>query len=546
MSEQTYSLLDTHFARFMADRSGLESEDKVLFQALVQNLSAALSAGHSCLPVEKEEKHLLTKCSLVSDGKRTPLILHKDKFYLHKYFTYELHLAQGIAGLAAIRYKPPGGEKVVESCFVGNCDNKGEIDWQKMAAETAVNNCLCIISGGPGTGKTSTVVRIIGLLLQILGPNQEVALAAPTGKAAMRLKVSIGNSLASLPFAEEIIKKIPTEAGTLHRLLGVQRNSTQFRHHRENPLSQDVVVVDEASMVDLAMMSKLVDALKPEARLILLGDKDQLASVESGSVLADLISSLPDNTVELKKSYRFDTGIKQLALHINKGEGEDAWSLLLNDRIDNVNLLQTSLSAHAGSHYTDYMAKVSKVKALGQQQEIFHAFSRFRVLCGVRRGMYGVEGINKRIEHYLTRMGYDCFSETWYPGRPVLITRNDYSLGLYNGDVGICLPDPDDGVMKIWFEQADGSLKHYLPFRLPQCETVYAMTIHKSQGSEFDEVLVVLPEEDSLILSRELIYTAVTRAKKDVRILAEKEIFKVSLARKVQRFSGLAEAIMDM
>ncbi len=544
MFEKKYSLLDGHFAKFMAERSEYKGQEKVLFQTLVKNLSASLGEGHSCLPVKSDEAKLLLKSSLISDGGNTPLILTNKRLYLHKYYTYERRLAQQLADLAASQNELPIDRGLLDTCFADDNDEIKEIDWQKKAAETALKKGLCIISGGPGTGKTSTVVKIIGLLLQLLDADQEIALAAPTGKAAMRLRASIGNSLATLPFPQAIIERIPTEAMTLHRLLGIKRNSPQFRHNHENPLPHDVVVVDEASMVDLALMSKLVDGLKPGARLILLGDKDQLASVESGSVLADLIGSLPVNTVELKKTYRFNAGIKELAEYMKNGDGEKAWSLLQDNHIANVALLETSLTTYVGSRYANYMAKVRRVKELGVG-EIFRTFNDFRVLCGIRHGRHGVAGINTRVEQYLSRSGYDCFSGAWYPGRPVLITRNDYSLGLYNGDIGICLYDEDDSALKVWFEQSDRSYKRFPPFRLPQCETVYGMTIHKSQGSEFDEVLVVLPEEDSQVLSRELIYTAVTRAKRQVRVLAKSEICKLSLARKVRRFSGLAEAIVN-
>jgi exodeoxyribonuclease V alpha subunit len=324
--------------------------------------------------------------------------------------------------------------------------------------------------------------------------------------------------------------------------LGVIKDSPRFRHRSDNPLPWDVVVVDEASMVDLALMSKLVDALKPGSRLLLLGDKDQLASVESGAVLIDLVRALPVNTVELQKTYRFDASIQELSRAVNRGDGESAWQLLAEPGSGNIGLLETPLGDFVGGRYLEYMDLATRVRAVGQER-VFAAFNRFRILCAVRQGDRGVQGINTTVERHLTQKGYNCFSKIWYPGRPIIITRNDYSLDLYNGDIGICLPDPDDGTLKVWFERPDGSLKACLPYRLPQCETAYALTIHKSQGSEFDEVLVVLPEEENRVLSRELVYTAVTRARKGVLMAAGKEILIRTLARKIERFSGLRDML---
>ena len=526
-----YSLLDSHFAGFLAARCGLTGRDRQIFEDLVRDLSASMAAGNSCLPVSQRDQEILAGTSLVSAGERTPLVVHNGRLYLHRYFAYESRLAAQIREMAGLSLPLP------DSCALPVASEgagDGEIDWQRRAAETAIRKALCIISGGPGTGKTTTVVRIIGLLQKAAGGRLQIALAAPTGKAAMRLRQSVGSSPEVLPEGAAL------PAQTLHRLLGVRRGSPQFRHCKTNPLPWDVVVVDEASMVDLAMMSKLVDALKPGSRLILLGDKDQLASVESGAVLIDLVRALPDNTVELQRTYRFDASIKLLSLKVNQGASEAAWQLLLDPACEHVGLLEKPVQDYAGERYRPYMDLIA-----GQAgpEQIFAAFNRFRILCAVRQGSRGVEGINQSVEQYLGQKGYDCLSRIWYPGRPVLITRNDYSLDLYNGDIGICLPDPGDGSPRVWFERPDGSLKSCLPYRLPQCETAFALTVHKCQGSEFDDILVVLPGEDRAVLSRELIYTAVTRARKGVLVSAAKEIFAPALARKIQRFSGLGDML---
>ncbi len=538
MKEKT-NLLGIHLASFVVNLSGLEETDHKRFTELVTELVAAIDEGHSCLSVAEDDRVLLAKTRLVSKSDQTPLILDGDSLYLHRYYRYESRLAAQIKRLASETFEIENYQQSLELAF-GKSDG---VDFQRSAAELALQKSLCIISGGPGTGKTSTVARIIALLLQVLGIDCKVALAAPTGKAAMRLRQSVMSSVESLSFPEEITQAIPDQAATLHRLLGVKKYSPQFRHNKENPMEWEVVVVDEASMVDLALMSKLVDALKPGARLILLGDKDQLVSVESGSVLADLIESLPQNTVILKKSYRFDEAIKSLAEAVNDNNHTLGWSLLNGQSCANIGILQSSMKEYISGRYRDYWEYVKGLKR-EEYNNIFQMFNRFRVLCAIRSGRYGIEGINNIVEKVLRRERGHL--DIWYTGRPVMIQRNDYGLDLYNGDVGICLPDPDDdNRLKVWFEVSDGDVKPFLPLRLPQCETVYGMTIHKSQGSEFEEVLIILPEEDSQILSRELIYTAITRARKTIKIKCNRTVWELALSRKTIRQSGLAAMIHD-
>ena len=530
-------LLDTYLGTFMANRSGLGGEEQERFAALVKQASAALAHGHSCLQVNDEEVALLNRSPLVSAGDVTPLVVQNNRLYLHRYYRYESRLARQIKHLAAKEYEVGQLSELLDGCF----GVAGEADaYQRKAGEVAVTRGLCIISGGPGTGKTTTVVRILSLLLQSEA-ELKIALAAPTGKAAMRLRESIVSSLGRMA-EEERHATIPTEALTLHRLLGVKKNSPQFVHTRERPLPWDVIIVDEASMVDLAMMSKLVDALKQGVRLILLGDKDQLASVESGAVLSDFIHCLPENTVQLQRTYRFDAGIKRFAEAVNSGDGGRAWAILDDSGVAQVGRVASAFEDYIGSRYVDYMELVAQLGG-SDPAAVFAKLNSFRVLCATRQGSRGVLGVNASVERYLRGVGIECGSGSWYAGRPVLITRNDYGLDLYNGDVGICLPDPGDGNMFVWFERPDGGLRKYLPYRLPQCETVFGMTIHKSQGSEFDDVLVVLPEVESQILSRELIYTAVTRARRSVRLVATQEVLELALGRKIDRYSGLRDML---
>jgi len=539
MPDRAYSLLDNHFSQFLAERSRLSGSDKQRFRQLVCTLTSSLEVGDSCLPVSGKDMELLRSVHLVSEGGLTPLVLCNGRLYLHRYFRYESRLAEQVRAMAAASVPLVENVQLLDSLFNGV---ELGIDWQKMAARVALQKVLTIICGGPGTGKTTTVVKILALLLQSTNQNLDIALAAPTGKAAMRLSESIGSSLGRLEMPEKIRSAIPRQAATLHRLLGVRLQSPQFRHNREKPLGWDVVVVDEASMVDLAMMSKLVDALKPGARLLLLGDKDQLASVESGAVLGDFIESLPENTVELKKTYRFDDNIKSLAESINSGQSERSWAILQDPDVTNVTILRSDLLSYICKQYAKFMEEVF-CSPEPDVRRIFAAFSSFQVLCATHYGNRGVDGINRMVESSLARRGFACRPDSWYPGRPVLISRNDYSLDLFNGDIGICLPDTFEGSLKVWFEKADGRLESYSPFRLPACQTVFAMTIHKSQGSEFDEVMVVLPEEDNRILSRELLYTAVTRARKSVKLVADQPILVQALSRSIERFSGLADLL---
>lgn len=540
MSDQMLSHLDRYFAEFLADLSGLAGPAKERFYHLAARVSAALEDGHSCLPLTDGEIAFLAGNPLVSDGGQTPLVLHNRRLYLHRYFQYETRLAERIRDMAVVSMNTSDDAAMLDRYF----DHPGSgTDWQREAAKVALGRALTIICGGPGTGKTTTVAKILALLHESTCGKSTLtmALAAPTGKAAMRLSEAIGTSIVRLNLPEGTKDALPTSACTLHRLLGVRRGSPQFRHNRDNPLGWDVVVVDEASMVDLAMMSKLVDAIKPGARLILLGDKDQLASVESGAVLGDCIRGLPENTVELRETYRFDTDIQQLASAINGADSSTAWHLLTSASPVGRILPTEDLIGYVSAAYARFMVLVNNRPDAKKIHHIFSQFHRFRVLCALHYGNHGVDTINRQVELELLRRGYPCRPDAWYPGRPVLITVNDYGLDLYNGDIGICLPGPEGGELQVYFQGTDGGLRRYPPSRLADCKTVFAMTIHKSQGSEFDEVVVVLPEEDHRILSRELIYTAVTRAKKVVRLVAGKEVFHLALSRNIERASGLAD-----
>lgn len=539
MEDEHVRLLDKQFASFLAKQSLFSGVEKKNFQNVICSLSTTLAKGDSCLPLSPKELDLVQRSGLSGD-KQFPLCIFDGHLYLQRFFQFEKQLAAMVRQMAEESSELSVDTVFVERLFAG----RGGENLQRIAAEQALQKHFLIISGGPGTGKTTTVVKVLTLLQKSSPVKLRIALAAPTGKAAMRLQESVTGSVCNLPISETKKADLPVIASTLHRLLGVKRYSPSFRHNRENPLPYDVLVVDEASMVDLSLMHKLVDALRPGSRLVLLGDKNQLASVESGTVLADMMKALPASTVELKKTYRFDQGIQQFADAINRGDKKESWQILSDAKPEHISLLEGDLSDYGGAKYLSYMEAVSKASSKDEYVKLFFMLHSFKILCAVRRGDTGVAGINKMVAKYLTSKGYDCMSAEWYPGRPVMISRNEYGLDLYNGDIGICLPDPQrPGSMKVWFEKSDGKLYGILPGRLSSCETVYALTIHKSQGSEAADVLLVLPEKERALVTRELLYTAVTRASKSVTIAAGRSVFQAAVDARIKRSSGLVRLI---
>jgi exodeoxyribonuclease V alpha subunit len=538
-SEQPLTRLDQALARFMVQRSRLDDGEKARFAEIVAELSSQLSQGHSCIRVDDRAKALVLASGLASERGSAPLVTEGDRLYLHRYWQYEKRLAARICAVAGSQ-KPPQAElePMLDRYFP---PKPGETDWQRNAAKGAVSQGFSIITGGPGTGKTTTVVKILALLLEQSDRPLQIALAAPTGKAAMRLQESIGQSKAGLPCSEAIRERIPEEASTIHRLLGAMPPSPYFRHDANHPLPHDLIVIDEASMIDLALMAKLVDALKENARLILLGDKDQLASVESGAVLADLTLALPERTLELKKSWRFDENIKALADAVNRQRSDDAWNILQSAATANLGLLETDLIEAIAGRQVEYLRLI---RSGADYDAVNQAFNRFQTLCSNRHGPRGVQGINSAVEQRLGGEGMIMLGGQWYPGRPVMITQNDPAMHLYNGDIGICMADPEQaGKLMVFFPRPDGGVKKYLPSRLPHCEAVFAMTIHKSQGSEFDDVLIVLPDQHNPVLTKELLYTGITRARKTVTLAAEQGIFEESVGYKVERHGGLVQKV---
>ncbi|MBK1695290.1 exodeoxyribonuclease V subunit alpha [Chromatium weissei] len=505
-----------------------------------------------------------------------------------------------------------------------------ELPWEKIACALAARSAFAIITGGPGTGKTTTVVRLLallqGLTFDAQQPPLRIRLAAPTGKAAARLNASIAERIADLPLAalpngEQIRAAIPTAVTTLHRLLEPLPHSRHFRYHAGNPLPVDVVVVDEASMVDVEMMARLLEALHSETRLILLGDKDQLASVEAGAVLGDLCAgasaahytpttcdwmqrvtgaTLPNEymdtnglalaqvTVMLRRSYRFraNGGIGALAALVNADSPLSAQHFP-DQRLNAALQLFTDEAVHAGQlaaiqlpntqatefvdlvcdGYRGYLtalhdgdpgddAEQTAVDAWAQT--VLTAQAQFQLLAVLREGMWGVTGLNQQIvtllqQKKLLRIEHATGAPaTWFAGRPVLVTRNDANLRLMNGDIGITFAVPvrnaERRVLRVAFPLGDGSggIRWVLPSRLSAVETVFAMTVHKSQGSEFAHTALVLPDVVNPVLTQELIYTAITRSKQRFTLLyAQPSVLGEALCRRVARVSGIANALMQ-
>ncbi|WP_186041438.1 AAA family ATPase [Burkholderia gladioli] len=645
-------------------------------------------------------------CPLVVDG--------EGRLYLARYYDYETRLADALvmhAGAAsqadAAAFSPVALRESLERFFAA--PRAGEIDWQRVAALVALGGRVTIVSGGPGTGKTTTVVGVIACLVE-MQPTLRIALAAPTGKAAQRMQEALHARASGLP--PELAARLPQTSYTLHRLLGWLPGG-RFRHHRDNPLPYELVVVDEASMIDVALAAHLLDALAPGARLVLLGDKDQLAAVEAGAVFAELsarpafsaagcrriaqalgvevadfvaalpaeaggppalagaapdavtsparpastttratargkrkardeaeqppaqaslfdfdeapivepvalpavsidgfagapldawiepeelgwldawrideqdvagapmnreartwvpgtglepappvgtISPLADCVVWLERNYRFglDSPIGRLSLAIRRGAAQDALDALsteagaaaryYDDSGDALSVATIERLAHGFDAYGEAL-RAALATAEPDPLPLFDALNRFRILCATRSGARGADEVNQRVAAQVRRAVRVplAVGAHWFAGRPVMVTRNDYALGLFNGDIGIALPDAR-GALRVWFRGADGQARAVSPAALPPHDTAFALTVHKSQGSEFDEAALVLPAAFGRVLSRELVYTAITRARSRVQVIGPRTVLAQAIATRTQRDSGLAARIAE-
>ena len=567
-------------------------------------LSHKLTEGNICIPVDEVKANLgsspydsvmptsdLAKyknlVTLHTAG-ATPFVLHNDRLYFQRYFKYETSIIEKLkslianeANVVADRISQLETQSDLIKTLTTNYDINGltvkeQVDWQLVAVLQALLNNFTIITGGPGTGKTTTLAKLL-IVLYALEPDAKVALAAPTGKASMRMFESLKSS--KLPFSVETKAKIDNlKPSTIHSLLGYKKESVNFKYNAETPLPYNWVVVDEASMIDVPMFSKLLASLGDKCRIILLGDKDQLASVEAGSLLGDLCQTLPSlnmyssksaqwinqfiteparkiqdefigeqqqllssHIIELKYSHRFNSqgAIGKVSKAVIEGDLEGLKSLIGAPTASNVTFdfeYKEEILSKFVEGYEAYINETDIAEALKKLNQL-------RVLVAVRESNRGMKAINKFIELHLRKKGLLKPDGDFYENRPIMVTRNMYDLELFNGDTGILRKDAS-GNIKAYFEDVKGGVKSVLPAYLTYSETVFAMTIHKSQGSEFNNVLVVLPEGTSnALLTRELLYTGITRAKDHITIQGKQDTIDYAVSTCVKRISGITGRI---
>jgi len=553
-------------------------DDKVLIQTSLALVLGALENGKISVEMSREYpsvglataedwKARLLAANVATDSKGfAPLIIHDDRLFLARYFLYERQLQSQLSRMSSETPPQDNQEQVLATLNRLFPASDQSPNWQKVAAALALDKRLCIISGGPGTGKTTTVLRLLAALCTN-NADLRIKLAAPTGKAAARMQESIRLQMQDLDCDDAIKQQLDVPASTLHRLLGYVHQSVKFRHQADNPLALDVLVIDEASMIDTALMAKCLEALPAHARLILLGDKDQLAAVDPGSPFADMcreqgfsqafadrlhtlseetvtasVVAIPkplgNNVVVLQHSYRFgvDSGIGKLATAVNQGKQDNAWALLEGGQFADIawqdyqpsdyrkargqshGQAQDPLQLRIQAGFKNYMAALQQKTSI---KDIFTQFSQFCVLAAVHKGFSGRIDTNALCEEAL--FGHKQKAH-WFHGRPIIVSKNNYQTNLYNGDVGLCLDMQGDGNLRVYFPTTDG-FKDFTPSRVPEHETAFAITVHKSQGSEFENVLLLLPDVKSKILTKSLVYTAITRAKSHVEIWGKKAVF---------------------
>ena len=528
----------TPLARELARTFGATDEDFGPLVGLLRKLLQAQGRGDTAIPVSEEEETWLATRPWVSDDGHTPLVLRDGWLQFQRLWKAEARIARRLRAMTTASARQT--ETTLDDAFLAAADQFG-LDGEKLTAiRRMLGQRLTLLTGGPGTGKTTTLAWLLAAHLRAEA-GLDFALAAPTGKAAQRMSDAIGNAAGDLPLDDAARARLAAVTPvTLHRLLSMDGNGRPG-HHAGNPLPHALVVVDEASMVDVTLMAQLVDALRPDARLVLMGDPDQLASVEAGRVLSDLIDGLPEAHVQLEKTHRFPASIKALADAIRQGESDSAWRHITQNgqRLD-TDLMTAMVDGHA-----DYAAALRQPagEPAAQARALLEALERFRVLAPLRRGPTGVETLNRTLLlHWASQGLLQPAGEGVWAGMPVLVTRNAPGLGLSNGDTGVLVPD--GSLLKAWFRR--GKDVEGLPLTaLPPWEPALAMTVHKAQGGEFDRVLLVLPDKPHELVSRQLLYTAVTRAKKAFRLAGDEAVLRSGIERPISRTSRLLTRLRE-
>lgn len=477
------------------------------------------------------------------------LRLEGSTVYLDRYWREEQQVCDDVVAL--VRRTPPALDEELLATGLARVFPDAGYDEQRAAVRAAAGRWLTVLTGGPGTGKTTAVAGLLVLLAEqherVSGAPPRIALCAPTGKAAARLQQAVGEAVTRLvPADQERLAGL--RASTLHRLLGWRpESSIRFRHDRSNRLPHDVVVVDETSMVSLTMMARLLEALRPDTRLILVGDKDQLASVEAGAVLADLVDGFEgrdDSPVAaLRTTHRFGERIGVLAEALRVGDADEVIRVLgtPSAEVELVDPADEPAMEEFRASVAEVAVAMRRAAEQGDVREASRVLESHRLLCAHRRGPYGVAGWNRLVEQLAADRTGVAHYQPWYPGRPVLVTANDTGLGLNNGDTGVTVRLPD-GRLRVFLDSPAGA-RELATTRLPEVETLHAMTVHKAQGSQAQTVSVVLPPEDSPLLTRELFYTAVTRAQARVRVVGTEAAIRAAVGREVQRASGLRDRL---
>jgi exodeoxyribonuclease V alpha subunit len=607
--DQRYSPLARHFADFIVRLNSEPSSELYLAAFLVID---ATTNGHICLNLHSLENQVfpvggkvpvsspavdawtdtLRRSPVVgAPGEFKPLILDKkNRLYTYRYWNYESVVADLITEMAGRKgtflptISPDVCNNLTKRLFPEAATLGGQPRGQIIAAFIALTRDFCLITGSPGTGKTTAVARILAFILELTGNKEtKIVLSAPTAKAAIRLQEAIARAKQTLPSPDWIKNLIPEKALTIHRLLGSRADGIHYNYDKNNFLTYDIIVVDEASMVDLPLMSHLLEAIPPTAKLILLGDPHQLSSVEAGAVLGDICGAgeanqfspefihaiqkysgldfpaanltpapaLRDSLVELRTNYRVDDrstlgqfkkavieGNPGYAFEILESKGEALQWIDLAD----AGSLKTFIETQIGKYLNEYMKKVNDCADI---KSILAFFDTFRVLCAIHGGLFGTVNLNRLMEKYLKDIsGGLRQGGIHFPGKAVMIGKNDYPRQLFNGDLGLILTEKDGkDHLSVYFREPGDAIRQVSPYALPEHETAFAMTVHKSQGSEYDRVFLFLPEQDLPVVTRELLYTGITRARRGLTVICRKEILAAAISRKVSRNSGLTEKI---